>query len=59
MNTMRWRYRSFATWLIRRHMTRDLHALDDRTLADIGVSRSDIEALVNEAGGFRNRRHGR
>ena len=49
------RYRSFAAWLVRRHLTRDLQSLDDRLLADIGISRSDIEAIVNDAGGYRIR----
>jgi uncharacterized protein YjiS (DUF1127 family) len=48
-------YRSFAAWLVRRHLTRNLQSLDDRMLADIGVSRSDIVALVNDAGGYRIR----
>ena len=49
------RYRSFAAWLVRRHLTRDLESLDDRMLADIGISRSDIVAIVNDAGGYRIR----
>jgi uncharacterized protein YjiS (DUF1127 family) len=49
------RYRLFAAWLVRRHLTRDLQSLDDRTLADIGISRSDIMAIVNGAGGYRIR----
>lgn len=53
------RYRVFATWLVRRHLTRDLQSLDDRALADIGISRSDIVALVNEAGGYRIRGNNR
>jgi len=48
-------YRSFAAWLVRRHLTRDLQSLDDRMLADIGISRSDIVAIVNGAGGYRIR----
>jgi uncharacterized protein YjiS (DUF1127 family) len=46
---------AFAAWLVRRHLTQDLHALDDRMLADIGISRSDIAAIVNDAGGYRLR----
>jgi uncharacterized protein YjiS (DUF1127 family) len=53
------RYRSFAAWLVRRHLTRDLQSLDDRMLADIGISRSDIVAIVNDAGGYRIRGYNR
>jgi uncharacterized protein YjiS (DUF1127 family) len=35
-----------GAWLVRRRLTRDLQILDDRMLADIGVTRSDIAALV-------------
>jgi len=48
-------YQSFAAWLVRRHLMRDLQSLDDRMLADIGISRSDIVAIVNDAGGYRIR----
>ena len=49
------RYRLFAAWLVRRHLMRDLQSLDDRALADIGISRSDIVAIVHNAGGYRIR----
>jgi uncharacterized protein YjiS (DUF1127 family) len=53
--SIRRRYRSFAAWLVRRHLARDLQSLDDRTLADIGIARSDIVAMVNDACGYRIR----
>ena len=42
--------RAFATWLERRRAIRELSALDDRTLRDIGLNRAEIEAAV-EGGG--------
>ena len=38
--------RAFADWRQRRRAYADLMALDDRSLADIGVHRSQIRALV-------------
>lgn len=35
-----------GTWLLRRNIARELHALDDGILHDIGLSRGDIDALV-------------
>ena len=37
--------RQVQAWLMRRAIA-SLHALDDRTLADIGVYRCEIEAVV-------------
>jgi uncharacterized protein YjiS (DUF1127 family) len=34
-----------ALWLERRYQYRQLHELDDRLLADIGLSRTDIEEV--------------
>ena len=39
-------WRAYALWLERKAAARELHALDDRTLKDIGVSRSEIEWVV-------------
>ena len=34
-------------WRQRRRLCAELHALNDRTLKDIGISRWEIEAIVN------------
>lgn len=39
-------WRAYALWRERKAAARELHALDDRTLKDIGVSRSEIEWVV-------------
>jgi uncharacterized protein YjiS (DUF1127 family) len=39
-------FRRFCSWLGRRAAMARLHALDDRMLKDIGVSRGGIEAAV-------------
>jgi uncharacterized protein YjiS (DUF1127 family) len=39
-------WRAYALWRERKVAARELHALDDRTLKDIGVSRSEIEWVV-------------
>jgi uncharacterized protein YjiS (DUF1127 family) len=39
-------WRAFALRRERRAAMRELHALDDRTLRDIGVNRSEIESVV-------------
>ncbi|HET7023167.1 MAG TPA: DUF1127 domain-containing protein [Xanthobacteraceae bacterium] len=39
-------WRAYARWRERREAVRELHALDDRSLRDIGVSRSEIEWVV-------------
>ena len=36
-----------AAWRLRRRQRAQLHALDDRTLQDIGVSRWEIDSIVN------------
>jgi uncharacterized protein YjiS (DUF1127 family) len=38
--------RAYANWKRRRRL-RGIEDLDDRLLADIGVSRSDLESVVN------------
>src|SRR5919198_1167223 len=38
----KWR-RAYVLWRERKDAARELHALDDRTLKDIGVSRSEID----------------
>ena len=38
--------RAYARWRERRAAVRELHALDDRSLRDIGVSRSEIDWVV-------------
>jgi uncharacterized protein YjiS (DUF1127 family) len=35
----------FESWLDRRASRRALYEMDDRTLADIGLSRADVEGL--------------
>lgn len=44
---------SFATWNATRAATRELSQLNDRELADLGISRSDISSVVR--GTYRNR----
>jgi|GEM_PF-1930609 len=39
-------WRAFVAWRMRRLTIEILRALDDRTLADIGISRQEIESLV-------------
>jgi uncharacterized protein YjiS (DUF1127 family) len=39
-------WRAYALWRERKRAVRELRALDDRTLRDIGVSRSEIEWVV-------------
>jgi uncharacterized protein YjiS (DUF1127 family) len=39
---------AYEAWLDRRRTSRILYGMDDRTLADIGLSRADVEAQ-NEA----------
>ena len=36
-----------AAWRLRRRQRAQLHALDDHTLSDIGVSRWEIDSIVN------------
>ena len=35
----------FETWLDRRKTSKELYGMDDRALADIGLSRADVEGL--------------
>ena len=35
----------FETWLDRRKTSKELYGMDDRALADIGLSRADVESL--------------
>ena len=39
-------WRAYAFWRERKAAARELHALDDRTLKDLGVNRSEIEWVV-------------
>jgi uncharacterized protein YjiS (DUF1127 family) len=38
---------AFAKWRRRRKAIADLHALSDRSLADIGIDRAEIAAVVH------------
>ena len=38
--------RAYARWRERREAVRELHALDDRSLRDIGISRSQIKGAA-------------
>ena len=38
---------ALAAWRLRRRQRANLHALDDHTLKDIGVSRLEIDSIVN------------
>jgi uncharacterized protein YjiS (DUF1127 family) len=40
-------WRAFAQWRARKAAVRELHALDDRALRDIGINRSEIESVVS------------
>lgn len=46
---------SFSSWRSRRAQERALQALDDRTLADIGLGRTEIGSVVAEANGLAER----
>jgi len=46
--TLRKAATSFRTWNKRRLAIRELHALSDRQLADIGVIRGEIPTLVDK-----------
>jgi len=35
----------FETWLDRRKTSKELYGMDDRALADIGLSRADVDGL--------------
>jgi uncharacterized protein YjiS (DUF1127 family) len=45
---MRRAWEMFGIWLVRRHAMREFRMLDDRMLADIGIARSEISALIHE-----------
>ena len=40
--------RAFGKWRAVRRAERELHALDDRTLKDIGIARSEIHSAARE-----------
>jgi uncharacterized protein YjiS (DUF1127 family) len=41
--------RAVAAWRLRRRQRAQLHALSDRMLQDIGVSRWEIDAIINSS----------
>ena len=46
---MNWLQRYFnylKTWRKHRKVIKELNALDDKTLADIGINRCDIDSLI-------------
>jgi len=43
--TVRW-LRYLNTWREHRRIIKELNALDDKTLRDIGISRCDIDRLI-------------
>ena len=43
--TIRW-LRYLNTWRAHRRLIKELNALDDKTLRDIGISRCDIDRLI-------------
>ena len=45
---------NFAAWLSQRETTRELSRLSDRQLADLGIARSDISAIVGRASAARS-----
>ena len=47
VTTARTWWRAYALWRERSRTVRELRALDDRTLRDIGVNRSEIEWVVS------------
>ena len=50
LNLFLWAGRAFAEWRRRERAYADLMALDDRSLADIGIHRSQISGLVEGRG---------
>jgi uncharacterized protein YjiS (DUF1127 family) len=43
--TVRW-LRYLNTWRAHRRIVKELNALDDKTLRDIGINRCDIDTLI-------------
>lgn len=43
---------SYKTWLKYRETRSELSRLDNRELADLGISRHDINALAKQAAGY-------
>jgi uncharacterized protein YjiS (DUF1127 family) len=43
--TVRW-LRYLNTWRAHRRLIKELNALDDKTLRDIGINRCDIDRLI-------------
>jgi uncharacterized protein YjiS (DUF1127 family) len=50
LNLFLWAGRALAEWQRRQRAYADLTALDDRSLADIGIHRSQIRALIESGG---------
>jgi uncharacterized protein YjiS (DUF1127 family) len=40
-------WNAYAAWLAQRAAARELHGLDDRSLKDLGIHRSQIEAVIH------------
>jgi uncharacterized protein YjiS (DUF1127 family) len=56
LDELRSYWQTLARWRRKRRAIAELHFLSDRSLADIGLSRSDIESVTWSVVGDRSRR---